>query len=198
MTSKINVAVLISGRGSNLQSLIAACEATNFPAVIKLVVSNRPDALGLEIARQAGISSLVIDHKKFSSRSEFDVALNQAIRAADCELTCLAGFMRVLGADFIKSWDSRILNIHPSLLPAFKGADAVGDAIKYGVKISGCTAHLVTEQIDSGPIIKQAAVEVLDSDTKESLAAKILALEHKIYPAALKIICEKLLLLETV
>ncbi len=193
MNKKVKVAILISGRGSNMQALVQACENSEFPAEIVLIVSNKKDAAGLEFAREKKISTAVLDHKNFSSREDFDKKMSEEISKSGAEIICLAGFMRLLSAWFVERWFDRLINIHPSLLPEFKGADAVGDAIKAGAKISGCTVHFVREEMDSGPIILQASVPVLDSDSKETLAAKILREEHRIYPESLKIICQKIL-----
>ncbi len=191
MSKKIKIAVLISGRGSNLESLINAAKDKNFPAEIALVISNKADAYGLEIAKKNSIESLFIDHKKYTTRTDFDAKLDEIIIDRKCQIICLAGFMRILGADFVNKWHNNIINIHPSLLPAFKGANAVEAAINYGVKYSGCTVHYVSPEIDSGTIIKQAIVEVLPDDNKETLALRILKEEHKLYPQALEIICKK-------
>ncbi len=189
---KTKVAILISGRGSNMQALIRACEDKNFPAQIAVVISNKQDAAGLEFAKAQGIETIFVDHKKFASRDEFDKALSAEIEKRNCEIVCLAGFMRLLSSGFVQKWEGRAINIHPSLLPDFKGADAVGDAIKAGAKKSGCTVHFVVEEMDAGPIILQAAVDVAANDDKASLAAKILQKEHEIYPKALEIVCKKI------
>ena len=188
-SEKIKVAVLISGRGSNLKALIEASKDSDFPAVISLVISNKQDAGGLKIATENNIKTLTIDHKLFKSRQDFDNEVTQAIAQNSCQIVCLAGFMRILSQSFVDRWRSRLINIHPSLLPAFKGADAVGDALKYGVKYSGCTVHYVEKEVDSGKIIAQAVVVVEDNDNKASLAARILESEHLIYPKALKQVC---------
>lgn len=188
---KIKTAILISGRGSNMLSLIKACQNPDFPAEISLVISNKKDAKGLEIAQNHGIKTAFIDHKNFADRQSFDDALNHEIAQNNCEIVCLAGFMRLLTSNFTKKWQGRALNIHPSLLPEFKGADAVGDAIKAKAAISGCTVHFVEEEMDSGQIIAKAKVEIAPNDTKETLAAKILQHEHRIYPIALeKLACD--------
>jgi len=191
MIKKTKVAILISGRGSNMQALVNACEDFDFPAEVVLVLSNKSSALGLEFAANKNIATAVLDHKNFSSREEFDRAMSEKIEKSGAEIVCLAGFMRLLSPWFVNRWFDKLINIHPSLLPEFKGADAVGDAIKAGAKKSGCTVHFVREEMDSGPIILQAVVPVLASDDKESLAAKILKEEHRIYPQALRILCEK-------
>ncbi len=187
---KTKVAILISGRGSNMQAIVNACENPDFPAEVVMVFSNKKDAAGLEFARKKNIPTAFIDHKNFLSREEFDKKMSEEIEKSGAQLICLAGFMRLLSPWFVQHWFDRLINIHPSLLPEFKGADAVGDAIKAGAKKSGCTVHFVREEMDSGPIIKQAFVKVLKDDTKETLAAKILKEEHKIYPKSLKIICK--------
>ena len=192
MTKKVKVAILISGRGSNMQALVKACEDVEFPAEIVLVLSNKIGAAGLEFAREKKILTAVIDHKNFATREEFDQKMSEEITKSGAEVICLAGFMRLLSAEFVEQWYGRLINIHPSLLPEFKGADAVGDAIKAGALISGCTVHLVSEEMDSGLIIWQASVPVLEGDSKETLAARILEEEHLIYPEALKVICENL------
>ncbi len=197
---KVKVAILISGRGSNMKALVKACEEEDFPAEVVLVLSNKIDAEGLKFAEIKGIKTAFLNHKDFSNteiskeqaRENFDKKVSEEIEKSEAEFICLAGFMRLLSPWFVQKWFDKLINIHPSLLPEFKGADAVGDAIKAGAKISGCTVHFVRAEMDSGPIILQEKVEVLPSDTKEILAARILKSEHKIYPQALRIICEKL------
>jgi phosphoribosylglycinamide formyltransferase-1 len=193
MSKKLKVAILISGRGSNMQALVAACENEDFPAEVVVVASNKKDAAGLEFARSKKIPTVFVDHKSFSSREDFDKKMSEEIAKFDVDVVCLAGFMRLLSGWFVNRWFDRLINIHPSLLPDFKGADAVGDAIKAGAKISGCTIHFVREEMDSGPIILQASVPIFADDSKETLAARILVEEHKTYPQALKILCQKLL-----
>jgi phosphoribosylglycinamide formyltransferase-1 len=192
MTKKVKVAILISGRGSNMKALVKACEDVEFPAEIVLVLSNKIDAAGLEFARERKIPTAVINHKNFSTREEFDKKMSEEIEKFGAKVICLAGFMRLLSLEFVEQWFGRLINIHPSLLPEFKGANAVGDAIKAGAQISGCTVHLVSEEMDSGPIICQSSVPVLEGDSKETLAARILEEEHRIYPEALKVICENI------
>ncbi len=187
MTKK-RVAILISGRGSNMSALIKAAKAKNYPAEILLVVSNRPEAQGIELAQAEGIATAVVDHKAFASREDFDGALHRALMDANIELVCLAGFMRVLTDDFVERWRGRMLNIHPSLLPAFKGTDTHRHALLDGVKTHGATVHFVVPELDSGPIVMQAEVPVLSGDTEEKLAARVLKEEHKIYPASLKLL----------
>ena len=192
----MRTAVLISGRGSNLQALIAAGQTPDCPAEIALVLSNRPDAAGLGHAAAAGIASRVVDQAAFAgpdrtaARAAFDEALTVALEAADIELVCLAGFMRVLTGDFVARWRDRLINIHPSLLPAFPGLDTHARALGAGVKLHGCTVHYVREAVDQGPIIGQAAVPVLGDDTPETLAARVLAMEHRLYPACLRLVAE--------
>lgn len=183
---KRKVAVLISGNGSNLQALIDATHTEDYPASIMLVISNNPDAYGLIRAKNAGIKAVVINHKDFKSREEFDRNIDTILRKYHIEIVCLAGFMRILSGWFVEQWRGRMLNIHPSLLPDFKGAHAVRDALAAGVKESGCTVHLVTEEMDAGEIIGQARVAVKENDNEESLKQRIHNAEHKLYPSALK------------
>jgi phosphoribosylglycinamide formyltransferase-1 len=182
--------VLISGRGSNLQAIIDATRDGRLDAVVAVVISNRADAPGLQRARDAGIPTAVIDHRAFPSREAFDRALVDELRRHDVALVCLAGFMRLLGPAFLQAFPDRILNIHPSLLPAFPGLHAQRQAFEYGVKISGATVHLVTAELDAGPIVLQAAVPVRHDDTEETLAARILVEEHRIYPEAIRIVLD--------
>lgn len=194
--AKTKIAVLISGRGTNLQSLLDACSDDAFPADIALVISNRPGAAGLARAQKAGVATLVLDHKAFGTkeqkyddgRAEFENALSDALTGANVDYVCLAGFMRILTADFVNKWRGRIMNIHPSLLPAFKGLNVHERMIAAGVKIGGCTVHFVTSEMDAGPIIGQAAVPVLPGDDADTLAARILEQEHKLYPECVKLI----------
>ena len=188
--ARLKLGVLISGRGSNLQALIDATTAPSFPAEIALVISNRADAGGLARAEAAGIATKVIPHKEFVNREAFDAALDAALRQAGVGLVCLAGFMRLLTAGFSQGWHDRLINIHPSLLPAFKGLDSHCQALAAGVRFSGCTVHLVRPEMDAGPIILQAAVPVHDSDDEGALAARILEAEHKCYPLAVRLIAE--------
>jgi len=184
------VAVLISGRGSNMQALARACEAPDYPAEIVLVLSNKADAAGLEFARGAGIPTAVIPHKDFADRASFDSAMDAEIRRHGADLICLAGFMRLLDSRFIETWRNRMINIHPSLLPSFPGLDTHRRALETSVKLAGCTVHFVRPEMDTGPIIAQAAVPVLPGDSPESLAARILEQEHVIYPMALRLVAE--------
>lgn len=183
---KRRTAILISGRGSNMDALIAAARGNSYPAEIVLVLSNRPEAAGLPRARAAGIEARAIDHRPFrGDRPAHEAEINAALTAAGVELLCLAGYMRLLTPSFVTAWRGRMLNIHPSLLPAFPGLHTHARALAAGVKLHGCTVHLVTEQMDEGPILAQAAVPVLEGDTEDMLAARVLAQEHVIYPAAL-------------
>lgn len=188
--NRMKLGVLISGRGSNLRALIAACEAAAFPAEIVLVVSNRPDAAGLDHARAAGIDTAVIEHGGFPDRESFDRQIDERLRAAGVELVCLAGFMRLLSAWFVETWRDRVVNIHPSLLPSFKGIDAHAQAIAAGVRLSGCTVHIVRPEMDAGPILVQAAVPVMPGDDEDTLAARILEAEHTCYPLAVRLLAE--------
>jgi formyltetrahydrofolate-dependent phosphoribosylglycinamide formyltransferase len=182
-------AILISGRGSNMAALIAAARAADFPAEIALVLSNRPEAGGLALAAAAGIATASIDHKPFAKdRAAFDAAMQAELERRGVELVCLAGFMRLLTPDFCAAWSGRIINIHPALLPSFKGLDTHARALAAGVKLHGCTTHFVTPGMDEGPIIAQATVPVLDDDTEASLAARVLAEEHRIYPESLRLL----------
>jgi phosphoribosylglycinamide formyltransferase-1 len=182
--------VLISGRGTNLQALIDAIADGRLNATIVVVISNREDAPGVERARAAGIEALVLPHRAFASRDEYDLALATELRARDVGVVCLAGFMRLVGAQLIEAFPNRILNIHPSLLPAFPGLDAQRQAIEHGVKVSGVTVHLVTAELDGGPIIVQRAVSVLPGDTAETLATRILEEEHRVYPEAVQMVLD--------
>jgi phosphoribosylglycinamide formyltransferase 1 len=186
--SKKRIGVLISGRGSNLEALIAACAEPEFPARIAAVVSNRPAAAGLRLAQEAGLPALAIDHKNFPSREAFDEALHAALRDADVELVLNAGFMRILTPGFVNAWLDRHLNIHPSLLPAFQGLRVHERVIESGARISGATVHFVRAEMDAGPIVAQAATLVAPGDTPETLAARVLELEHKLYPLALRLV----------
>lgn len=188
---RAKLAVLISGRGSNLQALIDAAKDPDFPAEVTMVISNRPKAKGLERAINAGIAQTVIDHKDFQSRQDFELALHDALKIAEVDYICLAGFMRILTPQFVDNWRERIVNIHPSLLPAFKGLHVHERMIDAGVKVAGCTVHFVSAVMDEGPIIGQAALPVLPGETAESLSERILELEHKLYPACLKLLIEK-------
>jgi len=183
---KRRVAVLISGRGSNMAALLDAARHAAFPAEIVLVVSNRPDAAGLTLAAAAGVPTAVVDHQPFKGdREAHERAIDVALRARGVEMVCLAGYMRLLTPFLVRAWQGRMLNIHPSLLPAFPGLHTHAHALAAGAKLHGCTVHLVTEAMDEGPILAQAAVPVLPDDTEEALAARVLRQEHVLYPAAL-------------
>ncbi len=184
------IAILISGRGSNMAALIEACKDDAYPADVALVISNRPDALGLEIARAADIPTRVIEHGDFDSREEFDAAMTAALAAAEVRLICLAGFMRLLSAEFCQRWRDSLINVHPSLLPAFKGLHVHERMLETGARIAGCTVHFVRPEMDEGPILVQAAVAIAADDTPETLAARILVQEHRIYPLAVRLIVE--------
>lgn len=183
-----HLGILISGRGSNLQAIIDAIAAGALDARIALVISNKADAGGLARAREAGIETLVLSHKAFPSREAFDLAMVEALHARQVDLVCLAGFMRLLSPAFVDAFAGRLLNIHPALLPSFPGLDAQRQALEHGVKISGATVHFVDADLDAGPIVMQAAVPVLDDDTEETLSARILAEEHRLYPAAVQFV----------
>ena len=186
--TKKRVAILISGRGSNMVSLIAAARAPDYPAEIVLVLSNRPDAAGLTRAREAGIPARAIDHKAYPDRPAFDAALQKELDAAGIELIVLAGFMRILTDAFVEAWAGRMINIHPSLLPLFKGTHTHERALDAGVRLHGCTVHYVVPELDAGPIVAQAAVPVLPGDNADTLAARVIVQEHRLYPAALAVI----------
>jgi phosphoribosylglycinamide formyltransferase 1 len=181
-----NIAVLISGRGSNLQAIIDAVRDGRLDARIALVISNRAGAYGLERARAAGIETLVRDHKGWPSREAYEAVLVEDLRSRGVELVCLAGFMRLLGATFVAAFPNRILNVHPALLPSFPGLHAQRQALEHGVRFSGATVHLVDTNLDAGPIVLQAVVPVFGDDTEDTLAARILAEEHRIYPEAIQ------------
>lgn len=187
--NKKRVAVLVSGSGSNLQALIDAATAPDYPAAIHLVISNNADAYGLERARKAGIATCVLNHRDYPNREAYDTALHQALVESKTDIVCLAGFMRILTADFVARWEGCMLNIHPSLLPAYRGLHTHARAIADGAKTAGCTVHLVVPELDAGPILAQAEVPVLADDTPDTLAARVLKEEHRIYPAALKALC---------
>jgi len=180
--------VLISGRGSNMKALIEAARQPGYPAEIALVLSNRADAAGLAAAAAAGLATRVVPHRNFPDRAAFDAALDAALREAGVDLVCLAGFMRLLTPGFVADWRDRMINIHPSLLPAFPGLDTHARALAAGVRFTGCTVHYVRAEMDSGPIIAQAAVPVAPGDTPDTLAARVLAAEHRLYPLALRLV----------
>jgi phosphoribosylglycinamide formyltransferase-1 len=191
MTKKKRVAVLISGRGSNMASLVEAAKSPDYPAEIVLVVSNRPEAAGLVHARTAGIATVVVDHATFGKdREAFEHKLQAVLDTHRVDLVCLAGFMRLLTPWFVGRWIGRLINVHPALLPAFKGLNTHTRALAAGAKVHGATVHFVVPEMDSGPIIAQAEVPVLDGDTPDTLAARVLAVEHRIYPDALRRVAE--------
>ena len=187
MSEKPSIAVLVSGSGSNLQAIIDASERGEIPCRVGVVISNKADAYGLVRAQKHGIATEVVDHKTFSTREEFDTKLVEIIRGSGAELVCLAGFMRVLTPVFVQAFPNRILNIHPALLPSFPGTHGPRQALSYGVRFSGCTVHFLDEGVDTGPIIVQAVVPVYDDDTEDTLAARILVQEHRIYPMAIRL-----------
>jgi phosphoribosylglycinamide formyltransferase 1 len=188
---KKRVAVLISGRGSNMVALIEAAKAADYPAAIVLVLSNNPDAPGLVYAHEAGIATASVDHRPFkNNRAAFEQALDAQLHAHRIDLVCLAGFMRLLTPDFVRRWSGRMLNIHPALLPQFKGLDTHRRALEAGAREHGATVHFVVPEMDSGPIILQASVPVRDGDTEHSLAERVLEVEHRIYPQALRMVAE--------
>ena len=188
---KKRVAVLISGRGSNMTALIEAAKADDYPAAIAVVISNRPDAAGLERAHGEGIATAVIDHRLFGDdREAFERALDAELRRHHVDLICLAGFMRLFTSNFVERWSGRMLNIHPALLPQFKGLHTHRRALAAGVREHGATVHFVVPEMDAGPIIAQDAVPVLEGDTEDSLAQRVLAVEHRLYPQALRLVAE--------
>lgn len=190
--ARTRVAVLISGRGSNMMALVEAARDPVYPAAIALVLSNRADAPGLAFATARGIATEVVDHRAHPSRQAFEAALDERLLAHRIELVACAGFMRILGAGFVGRWRGRILNIHPSLLPAYRGLDTHARALADGAAIHGCTVHELTAELDAGPVIVQAQVPVLAGDTAETLAARVLAEEHRIYPEALALVARHL------
>ena len=197
MTKKINIAILISGTGSNMQALVNACNSPNFPANVVLVIANKPTSAGLAWAKKQGLNTVLIDSAKFTlqtnSRLAFEQELQNVLEKFQVELICLAGFMRLLTGWFIEQWPQKIINIHTSLLPNFKGANAVFDALQAKASLTGCTTHFVVEEMDAGPIILQKSVPINPSDNLESLKSKILQQEHQIYPETVKIVCNKIL-----
>jgi len=182
---RAQTAILISGRGSNMAALLSAAKSDDYPAEIALVISNNPDAAGLSHARDNGIETAVVDHRGRDSREDFEAELTEVLKAAKAEIVCLAGFMRLLTDSFVDVWRNKLINIHPSLLPAFKGLDTHARALAAGVRIHGATVHFVRPSMDEGPIIVQAAVPVFTDDTEQSLGDRVLDVEHRIYPMAL-------------
>ncbi len=193
---KLRLGILASGGGSNLQSIIDACAGGAISAEIALVLTNNPEAGALERARKAGVPSLCIDHRGFASREEFDRRMVEALREAEVELVCLAGFMRLISPAFLEAFPGGVMNIHPALLPAFPGLHVQRKALEYGARFAGCTVHFVDAGVDTGPIIIQAVVPVLDDDTEQTLSARILREEHRIYPRAIQLFAEKRLKIE--
>lgn len=187
---RLRVGILISGRGSNMQALIAACRAPDFPAEVALVVSNDPTARGLAVAAEAGVATKIVNNRSFADRAGFDAALDAALKEAGVELVCLAGFMRLLTERFVAAWRDRMINIHPSLLPAYPGLDTHERVLADGGRFTGCTVHFVRHTTDTGPIIAQAVVPIRPDDTPGSLAARVLVQEHRIYPLALRLVAE--------
>lgn len=187
-TPRKPTAILISGRGSNMQALVSAARDAGYPAEIALVVSNRPEAPGLAWAHAQGLATLAVDHKRFDTRESFEAAVQRALVEARIELVALAGFMRLMSPGFVKAWEDRMINIHPSLLPSFRGLHTHERALAEGVRIVGCSVHYVRAEMDVGPIIAQAAVPALGDDTPESLGARVLEAEHRIYPYALALV----------
>jgi len=185
---KRKTAILISGRGSNMAALINAAKAPNYPAEIRCVISNRPAAPGLAIAREAGITTFGLDHNDYQSRESFDQAMQEVLVAEAIEYIACAGFMRLMTDDFVNAWAGRLINIHPSLLPLFKGVDTHERALEAGMRLHGCSVHFTTPELDAGPIIAQAAVPVLPSDDVKALAARVLTAEHRLYPMALGLV----------
>ncbi|MET7243696.1 phosphoribosylglycinamide formyltransferase [Methylobacterium sp. EM32] len=188
MSARAKVAVLISGRGSNMATLLEAAQRPDYPAEIVLVASNRPSALGLARAAEAGIATEAVDHRAYPDRAAFERALDAALRRHGVEFLVLAGFMRVLTPWFVEAWAGRMLNIHPSLLPLFRGTHTHAQALAAGVRVHGCTVHFVVPELDAGPIVAQAAVPVLPEDDEDSLSARVLVQEHRLYPAALALV----------
>lgn len=185
---RVPVAVLISGRGSNMMAIVEASTADDYPVRVAAVISNRPDAAGLTWANDRNIPTAVVDHKDFDTREEFEAELHKVLQASGADLVACAGFMRILTEGFVQKWEGRMINIHPSLLPSFRGLHTHAKAIEAGVRIAGCTVHYVTSDLDGGPIIAQAAVPVRSDDTAEALAERILRAEHVLYPATLKMV----------
>lgn len=186
----MRLGILISGRGSNMAAIADACATPGFPAAVAVVVSDRAAAAGLQAARDRGLPAAVVAHTDHANRAAFEARLLEVLRGHGVEAICLAGFMRLLGPALLQAYPDRVLNIHPSLLPSFPGLHAQRQALQHGVRISGCSVHLVTEEFDAGPILKQAAVPVLEGDTEEALSARILEQEHRIYPEAVRLLAE--------
>lgn len=187
---KLKLAVMISGSGTNLQAIIDACNTSDYPAEIMVVISNRPTAKGLDRARQSGLTAVCIDHTEYENRADFEAEIHSCLKDHEVELVCLAGFMRLLGADFVSRWKDRMINIHPSLLPSYKGLHTHERAIEDGARFGGCTLHFVRPEMDDGPIIMQAAVPITPGDTEQDLIQKVLVQEHIIYTAGVRMIAE--------
>jgi phosphoribosylglycinamide formyltransferase 1 len=185
VSERLRVAILISGRGSNMAALIEAARAADFPASIALVIANKPEAGGLEVARRAGVAAEVVESRAYPSRETFEAALQERLSAHRIEFVCLAGFMRILSPPFVERWRGRMINIHPSLLPQLRGLDTHARALAAGLKEHGCTVHFVEPELDAGPTIAQARIAVLPGDTADGLGARVLAEEHRLYPEAL-------------
>lgn len=201
MSSLINkeenkIGILISGRGSNMESIIKSCQSNYIPAIVAIVISDNPNALGIKIAKSYDVPTEIVERKSFQSKEEFEKKIISLLNEKEVKLVCLAGFMRILSPLFVRTFSGRIINIHPALLPSFPGLHAQKQALDYGVKISGATVHFVDEGVDTGPIIIQEAVEVLDNDTEESLSQRILQKEHQIYPKAIKLFFENRLIIQ--
>jgi len=192
----INIGVLVSGRGTNLQAIIEAIEEGKIEGEIKVVISDNPDAYALKRAKQHNIETQYINFKKFKKREDYDKEIIKSLKEKKIDLVVLAGYMRILSPYFIRTYKNKIINIHPALLPSFSGLHAQGQAVKYGVKVSGCTVHFVDEGVDSGPIVLQRALEVKDDDTEESLAERILKEEHQIYPQAIQLFSQGRLMIK--
>ena len=189
-SEKFKLAVLVSGRGSNLQAIIDNIEENNLAAEISLILSNVPDAYALQRGKKHGLESIFLDPKSFSTRDDYEKQMIELLQTKSIDLVCLAGFMRILGKNFIKAFSRKIINIHPSLLPAFPGLNVQEKALQHGVRFSGCTVHFVNEEVDGGAIISQAVVPILDADDRQSLSDRILEQEHIIYPEAIRLIIE--------
>ncbi|MDN5327256.1 MAG: phosphoribosylglycinamide formyltransferase 1 [Moorella sp. (in: firmicutes)] len=190
VASTLPIGILVSGRGSNMEAIAAAIEAGEVPARIQVVISDRPEARALDLARERGLKGLCLEPGEYPSRQAYDLALATALKKEGVELVALAGFMRLLGREFLEQFPGAVINIHPALLPAFPGLNAQRQALEYGVKFSGCTVHFVDAGMDTGPIIAQAVVPVRNDDTPETLAARILAEEHRLYPRVIKWLAE--------
>jgi phosphoribosylglycinamide formyltransferase 1 len=190
---KIKLGVLISGSGTNLQAIIDACAKEDFPASVDFVLSNKADAYGLYRAKENGLHYAFVDHTKYKTREKFELQVSKLLHAHKVELICLAGFMRILGPDFIKEWSGRIINIHPSLLPQYQGLNTHQRAIDAKDKVAGCTVHYVDEGVDTGPVVAQMAIPLYGDDTADSLAQRVLVEEHRLYPHAIQLVCNKLL-----